>query len=236
MSEKMGRSGTETTKESVIGAVSRVADRIETNRSSGASRRGMSGPFVVIDLGPVAERFFGDSNSEGLEERAESALDAVNTGMQATSSSDRDGQSQGRGMLSRLFVVGLVVGLGYVLRRRGGSLGGVLRRATERMRSTADETADRTDEAADRTETVAGTAAQRIRETGEMAAQQVEQGSEMVATRIEEGGETASDRVEESGEMAADRMEEAADTAEETAEEAEQASAEMSDSGEETEE
>ena len=170
--------------------------------------------FLVIDVGAAAKRILrGRGAPTEAAELVEPALDI---------DVEAEKGSQGRGTLSRLFLLGVVVGLGYVLRSRSesGSVGEVVDTATERAQAVADETARRSGEIAQRTTAVTGQVADRIEQTGETAAERVEETGEMAADRIEETGEMAADTIQEGGETATDQIEEATETVEELEEEA----------------
>ena len=185
--------------------------------------------FLVIDVGAAANRLLRGRGAPS---------DAVETLVEPAADIDADEGGRGRGTLSRLFLLGVIVGLSYVLRSRSGSVGEVVGTATERAQSVADETARRSGEIAQRTTAVTGQVADRIEQTGETAADRIEETGEMAADRIEETGETAGDTIQESGEMATDQIEEATETVEEMEEEAigEGEEGQEGEEGEQTEE
>lgn len=168
---------------------------------------GMARTYLLVDLGAVVGKILGRRGASvgGSEPLAELAPDPETTG---------GGRGQGRSTLSKLFLLGAVVGIGYMMRRRSGSMNEVVDKATERAREVADETAMRSGEIAGRTETA----------------------SKEVADQIEEAGEMAAERVEEGGETAADQMEGAGETVENVEQKAEEKTEEMTDTGEEGEE
>lgn len=231
MSSILTRNRGETAGESMQGTESgplmqvlKVAIEESGMDASSASRgRKIARAFLVVDVGAAVNRLLRGRGgpSEAAETLVEPALE-IETG---------EGR-QGRGTLSKLFLAGVVVGLGYVLRSRSGSVGKVVDTATQRAQTVADETARRSGEIAQRTTAVTGQVAGRIEESGEMAAERIEQTGEMAAERIEGGGEMAADRIQESGEMATDQIEEATETVEEMEEEA----TSEGEEGEETEE
>ncbi|WP_137284930.1 hypothetical protein [Halorussus salinisoli] len=175
--------------------------------------------FLLVDLGAAMRYLRG---RRGGSEAAE-ALTELAPEVELEAESDEGGQ--GRGVLQRLFLLGVVVGLGYVLSRRSESMGQVVSQATDRARSVADQAEMRSGEMAGQTEAAAGEAADRIEETGGAV-------TDEAADRVREGGEMAADHVQESGEMAADEIEEAADATEEAEEKAEDTG---SESGEDEE-
>lgn len=189
----------------------------ESGMGASSASRGdkIARAFLVIDVGAAAKRLLRGRGgpTEAVETLVEPALDIEG---------EAEKGSQGRSTLSRLFLLGVVVGLGYVLRSRSGSgsVGEVVDTATERAQTVADETARRSGELAQRTTAVTGQVAERIEQTGETAAERVEETGEMAADRIEEGGEKAADTIQESGETATGQIEEATETVEEMEEEA----------------
>lgn len=189
----------------------------ESGMGASSASRGdkIARAFLVIDVGAAANRILRGRGAP---------TEAVETLVEPATDIEAEEGSQGRGTLSRLFLLGVVVGLGYVLRSRSESVGEVVDTATERAQTVADETARRSGEIAQRTTAVTGQVADRIEESGEMA-----------ADRIEEGGEKAADTIQESGEAATGQIEEATETVEEMEEEA-MSEGEESEESEETEE
>jgi hypothetical protein len=171
---------------------------------------GMARTYLLVDLGAVASRVLGrrGPSSEGAEALAELASEPE---------SDGGGRGQGRSTLSRLFLLGAVVGIGYMLSRRSGSMDEVVDKATERARSVADETAMRSGEIAGRTETATQEAAEKVEEAGEKAAESVEEGGEAAADQIEQAGETV-ENVEQQAEESAEEMTDTGEGGEETEE------------------
>jgi hypothetical protein len=183
--------------------------------------------FLLVDLGAAMNYLRG---RRGSSEATEALTEMVSEPELTETGGESNSGGQGRGTLSKLFLVGMVVGLGYMLRKRSGSVGQTVSQATDRAREVADETELRSGEMAGRTETVTEKAADRIEETGETVADEA-------ADRVRESGEMAADSVQESGEMAADEIEGAAEKTEEAEEKAEDAADEAtSGENEESEE
>ena len=185
--------------------VLRVAlEESETSASSASRGQKIARAFLVIDVGAAVNRLRRGRGapSEAAETLAEPATDI-----------EAEEGGKGRSTLSRLFLLGVVVGLGYVLRSRSGSgsesVGKVVDTATERAQTVADETARRSGEIAQRTTAVTGQVADRIEQTGETAADRIEDTGEMAADTIQEGGETATDQIEEATETVEEMEEEA---------------------------
>ncbi|WP_433623589.1 hypothetical protein [Halomicrococcus sp. NG-SE-24] len=177
--------------------------------------------FLLVDIGQAVRYFLGrDSRTSNVAEKTvEKALEArSDEATVSTSPTQETRERQSGGTLSKLLLVGVVVGLAYLLKSRSGSVDEAVGKTTEQLHSVADKTAVRSGEVAQRTEAVVGQAAEGIQETGEMAADQVETGTEEAADRVRESGETAADQVQEGGQTAADQIDEAAETAEETQE------------------
>lgn len=231
----------ETLREPVMRAFRVAMEESDAERST-ASRDGkIVRSFLLVDVGAALDYLRGRRRGGGTGSEAAETL----TEMVPEPETD-DG---GRGILSRVFLLGLVVGVGYVLRRRTGAGGRGVEEAADRAGSVADETAGTAGEAADQTTAVAEKVAERIQRGGEMTADRIQAGSEQLADTIQrQGGEAAghveaeskeaADRIETGGEEAADRIDEAAETAESAQERAEEAtdSSESSEGGEDNEE
>jgi hypothetical protein len=213
-------------RDPVVRAFRTMAD--DEERTAAGRDTGIARTFLLVDLGAAMNYLRG---RRGSSEAAEALTEMVSepgstSGLELQSESDGRGGG-GRGTLSKLFLVGMVVGLGYVLRQRSGSVGQTVSQATERARSVADRTERRSGEMAGRTEAATEKAADRIEETGETVADQA-------ADRVRESGEMAADRVQESGEMAADEIEGAAEKTEEAEEQAEEKADEVGSENEES--
>lgn len=231
--ESRGEQSSETSDQ-LVRAIEVVLEEAESGQSSGSRDRSILRPLLVVDLREAIRHLRGgrEGATEAIEQTAEEALSTEMTGDRRGSggSGRSDGsQGSGRGTLSKLFLVGVVVGLGYVMRKRSGSVGEAVTEATERVRGVADETERRSGEMAGRTEAAAGEAADRIEQTGETVADEA-------ADRVRESGQMAADSVQETGEMAADEMEGAAEKTEEAENKAEEKADEMDGSGDEDEE
>jgi hypothetical protein len=198
--ETSGESTNRAVREPIIRAFRMALENTESGRSSGSSGRGLARTFLLIDLGAAIGYLLGDrgSTSNGTDSIAEMVSEPASGA--GTEIQIEDQQSGGRSTLSKLFLLGAVVGIGYVLRTRMGSMDRVVDRATERARTVSDEAAMRSGEAAGRTETTAQEAAETIEETGDRAAERIQEGSEMAADRVEEGGQQAADQMESAGE------------------------------------
>lgn len=177
---------------------------IHVFRAEQAEGNGVLRPFLLVDLRPLFRYL----------RRGEREVPAIGeAATELARSADVEQQSDGGGgTLSKLFLLGIVVGLGYALRSRSRSRGG-----------SVDETAQRTAEEA---ETLADRAANTIQRRGEVAATRIEEGSEALAERIETTGEQTAEQIGEAGERiedveseAEERMEDVQEDAEETADE-----------------
>lgn len=179
---------------------------IRVVQSDDPDEAGLIRPFVVIDLRralrAVRQR---DASLPAVGEAADAASElASTTDGQSESGSADDSGGGGRGLLPSLFVAGVVVGLGYALRRRRSG------------RSPEDATEEAAEDAAEETRTIAERAASTIQQRGEMAATRIEAGTGAVAERIEERGDEVAGQIEESEEQ----LEEVESTAEEKVDEA----------------
>lgn len=112
----------------------------------------------------------------------------------------RTGSRRGRSMLPMLLVGVGIVAIGYLMRRRSGSVTEMAGTASEGIKRAADMTAERT-------ERMTGSAAERVREQGQKMTSRTESMSENTAERIKVGGEDAADQIEKGGEEVGDRME-----------------------------
>ncbi|WP_440005490.1 hypothetical protein [Halomicrococcus sp. SG-WS-1] len=238
LSDEGGESKTESAVDAVPESVLRTLKVAMEESESGETRNGkIVRTFLLVDVGEAVRYLRGRNGktSEVAEKTVEKAIDAGSD--ETTTSTSPAQESQGRGMLSRLLLVGAVVGLGYLLKSRSGPVDEAVSKTTEQLHSVADKTAVRSGEVAQRTEAVVGQAAEGIQETGEMAADQVETGTEEAADRVRESGETAADQVQEGGQKAADQVQEggqkAADQIDEAAETAEETQEQQGDEGEE---
>jgi hypothetical protein len=160
---------------------------VQVVQSEDPDESGLIRPFVVIDLRSalraVRRR---DASLPGVDEATEAASELAPSSAEQTDSEPSGG---GRSRLRALFVAGVVVGLGYALRRRAGE-------------ASVDESPEEAaEEAAEGTRTIAERAATTIQQRGEMAASRIEEGSGAIAERIEEGGDEAAEQIKESGEQ-----------------------------------
>lgn len=150
--------------------------------------------FLLIDITEAIRDLLGEeeTKSKTAERTLKKAVDTEPD--KATTSTQSD--DQGRGILSKLLLLGAVVGVGYVLKSRSGSMdkNKILRKVSDQAQSVADETTKRSSKIAERTGTV----------------------TEQTSEKIQQGGETAADQVQEEGQKAADQINKAAETAENT--------------------
>ena len=232
MSEILSRDTEERRGERTSDPMMRMFEVAAGESESGDGR--MVRPFLLVDLAAALDYLRGTRGgtgrlladgvertllSQSSEAESRRARGGRSRGESRRGSPDgernRRGESSGSGtsVLPRLFLVGAVVGLAYVLRKRSGSVDEVASKATDRARSVADRTARRSGEAAGRAETMTDEAADTIRERGETAAEAVQEGSETAAEQVEEGGERAADQIEGAGET----VEEVEEKAEEKA-------------------
>jgi hypothetical protein len=211
--ETSERSMEGTVREPVVRAFRMALEDAEMGGASGSKGSGLARTFLLIDLGAAVGYLLGNRGSKSGNAGAIAEM-VSEPASQSRTEIGTEQQSGGRSTLSKLFLLGAVVGIGYVLRTRMGSMDRAIDEATERARTVADETAMRSGEIAGRTETVS-------RET---------------ADRLEGTSETAAERVEEAGEMAADEIEKAGETVEEAEQQMEEQAEEMTEGGKETDE
>lgn len=165
------------------------------------------GPYLLIDLGAIAGRLRGTARSADVGETA--AELAPEPG------DDEDAESSGRGLLSKLLLVGVVAAIALVLRRRSGGV--------EDPEETAESLAQR--------------AASTIQQRGELAAERIEEGSQTVAERIEERGDQVSEAaqtVETVEERATETVEDVQEGAAEVAEDVQEGAEEVQETAAET--
>lgn len=146
-------------------------------------------PFLVIDLRRALQTVREiDTPVPGIDQAAEAASELAgddDNQSKSSSQSESEQEPSGRGLLSKLFVLGVVVGIGYALRKR-------------RSGRSVDEAAE---EAAEETQTIAERAASTVQRRGEVAASRIEEGTGAIAERIEETGEESAQQIQESGEQ-----------------------------------
>ena len=173
LSRESERASSKTAGERLARALTLVRERAGSDGTGGRA-------FLVVDLGVVGRRLLGRRGpaTESVDSSVEQVLDPP-----VERRSEEGGG--GRGLFATLFVLGAVVGVGYVLQRRTGSNG---------------DLGERADELADSVETGSENVAEQVRERGERA-----------ADRLEEAGETA----EEFQTDAEERVDEMTDEGEE---------------------
>lgn len=174
-------------------AIKVALEGAKANQSSESQNRRLVRAFLLVDLGAVGGSLLGNRHSTSMatETLTEVASEPVE---------DHGRQGRGRGVLSKLVLFGVIIGLGAILRTRLGSRDQVVTEATDRAQSVADETAMRSGEAAGRTEAITEKTAGMIETGGETAAEGIEAGSTTVADRIRVSGEQTADQIEGVGE------------------------------------
>lgn len=173
----------------------------------GEETSGPTGPYLLIDLGAIAGRLRGTARSTDVGETA--ADIAPEPG------DDGDAESSGRGLLPKLLLVGVAVGIALALRQRSGGV--------EDPEETAESLAQR--------------AASTIQQRGELAAERIEEGSQTVAERIEERGDHVSETaqtVETVEERATETVEDVQEGAAEVAEDVQAGAEEVQETAAET--
>jgi paraquat-inducible protein B len=186
----------ETVEEAVEGTVGEQLVRVIEARDEGEG--GMIRPFLVIDLRSAVGKLRQSERSvPGLDE----ATDAASELASETKGTEQSQQDTGRGLLSSLFVAGVIIGLGYAMRKRGGSTQTSPQEKTERTAQ----------EAAQQTESLAERAANTIQQRGEVAASRIEESTQAIAGRIEEGGQQTAEQIDRGGQQAAEKMDQTSD-------------------------
>jgi hypothetical protein len=173
-------------------------------RSEDPDESGLIRPFVVLDLRSALRSVRrSDAPVPGIDQAAAAASELTSEGDLGTDSGSQSGDADsGRGLLTRLFLAGLVAGAVYGIRNRRQS-----------GTPSVDEAAE---EAADETQTLAERAASTIQQRGEVAASRIEEGTDALAERIEDTGTETARQIQETGEQ----IDEVESQAEETVEEA----------------
>ncbi|WP_227778051.1 hypothetical protein [Haladaptatus pallidirubidus] len=209
---------------------------MEENDPEAAQNDKMVRTFLLVDINQAIRYLLGNdrATSSNTEQIAKQALNTEAKEM--TSSAQPEQKSEGQSTVSKLLLVGTVIGLGYILKSKSKAMNKVVSKTTDQAHSIADKTTKRSDEMAQQTKAVAGQAAQRIQERGETAADQVEAGTKEAAEQVDKRGEIAADQIQEGSEKAADKIDEAAETVESTQEQQEEADEERSNEDEQSEE
>ena len=218
-------------------AVREAMEEAEAERERDSGGRGIPGTVLLLGVGVaigylLRGRGMGILGPFGAMSEREEPSAAPRTRPEPTAEPDEPeaaDDSSGRGLLSRVLVIGAIVGIGYLLRSRTDAVDRLAAGVRTKAGMAAEETEAYTEELAEETETMA-----------EEAAERVAVGGETVADRIETGGEELAEEVEEAGEELAEEVEEAGERAEEMEEEMEEAAEEMrgseNDEDEESEE
>lgn len=196
-------------------AIKVALEGVKANQSTESQDRRLVHAFLLVDLGAVGGSLLGNRHSP-------STATETLTKVVSEPAEDHGRRGRGRGVLSKLFLFGLVIGLGAILRTRLRSKDQVVSEATDRAQSVADETAMRSGEAAGQTEAITEKTAAMIEESGETAAERIEAGSTTVADRIRTSGEQTADQIEEVGETVENVEEKAEEAASGTDNESEQ--------------
>lgn len=208
------------TSDSLARAFEIVLEETESGRATRFQDGRVVRPFLLVDLraalNSVRKRRGG--TVDAVENRVEETLQTgTSFGERDRGKGGRERDEGGRGALSKMFLVGALVGIGYMMRKRPEAVRKVVTRVTNRARSVAEQTEMRSGEIAQQTERTSDDVADQIEESGETVADEA-------ADQVREVGETAADSVQEGGEMAGDQIEEAAETAENVEEKAEETS------------
>ena len=175
----------------IVRASKMVLDGAKATQSSGLQDRRLVHAFLLVDLGAVGGSLLRNNRSTSTETLSEVASEPAG---------DYGRRGRERGVLSKLVLFGVIIGLGAILRTRVGSRDQAVNEATDKAQSVADETAMRSGEAAGRTEAITEKTAAMIEASGETAAERIEEGSTTVADRIRASGEQTADQIEEVGE------------------------------------
>jgi len=105
-------------------------------------------------------------------------------------------ESGGRGIVSKLLLVGTVVGIGYVLKSRSGSVDEVVSEATEQVQSVTEKTIGESDQADEKVEEVA----EKAEEASEIAAEGIESTGEDVSEQVDEAAKDLEEETEDDDE------------------------------------
>lgn len=231
-------------------ATEQVVHLLQSDELEGRQTEGSEGPFLLVDLGALLRRI-GQRDDGGVVTEAASQV-------APTDGADRGG----RGLRSKLAVLGVSLGIGWAVRR--------LRRGRQGRRSSREATGRATDLIADRTGSDGGDARSHSRYTlpilgltlgigfallrrrgssgepvegesppeateniAQRTAQTIQRRGEVVAERIESGTESLAEQIETGGETASHRMVETEQRAGEMREEAEETAEDVRDDAEE---
>ena len=142
---------------------------------------------------PTRSRSSGSSEDEMGTELQEAMTDAIRESDDKIIEIRPANTSRGRGKFSLIALIGVVIAVGYWLRKS--------QRPTDKLQRAASETADRTKHVTEQ-------AADRIQERGETVAERVEEESQHVSEQVEQTGETVAEETEKVGEKAAENEDE----------------------------
>jgi hypothetical protein len=187
--EMVSKSMENAVREPVKDAFKEMMEEADAERRSRSRGRRFVRTLTVLGIGAAV--------GYALEGGAPMPED-VETADQSEQDVDAEGSDGGgRGLLPRLILGGTVLGVGYALKSRSGSVDEVVDQATEQVQTVADQTVGATDQAADKVTAVTGQAAEEIEETGEEAAETLEEGGEEAADQIEEVAEGEDEQSED---------------------------------------
>lgn len=208
-------------REPIKGAVKEAMEEAEAERSSNAGRRRVPRTLVLVGLGAAigyvlrgrGMGFLGPFGSTAGREESPPAT--VTTRPEPTKPAEESDTAAdaGRGIVSKLLMVGAIVALGYLLRTRTDSIDQLTTSVKQKTGMMADETAEYTEDVAEETEAMTEEVADRVAAGGETVAERIERGSEEMASEIEASGEGAAEQLEETGEQAEEMGTEAEESA-----------------------
>lgn len=178
--------------------------------SGGSSEGGLSGPFLLVDLGAIVDSFRGSGAADVGESAAEIATDP-------------DEGTSGRSTLTKIVVVGTALGVAYALSSRVRSVDEPVDETESIARKAANTIQQRGELAADRLEEGSRTVAQRIDEGTDRTTDRVDEATETVETVEEKASETVEDVEEGASELAEDVEENASELAEDVREDVDEA-------------
>jgi len=166
----------------------------ERAQRAGRSRtRRFFGTLLLISIGATVgyllqrRRTDTDSIAEDLEPITESEPEIGEEPVE---------ESGGRGIVSKLLLVGTVVGIGYVLKSRSGSVDEVVSEATEQVQSVTEKTIGESDQADEKVEEVA----EKAEEASEIAAEGIESTGEDVSEQVDEAAKDLEEETEDDDE------------------------------------
>lgn len=171
----------------------------------GSSGGGLTGPFLLVDLGAFVNSIRGTAGDADSSVVGEAAAELA---------PETEDEGSGRSTLSRVLFLGAALGVAYALSSRLRSVDDPAEETENLAQKAANTIQQRGELAAERIEEGSQTVAERIEERGDETASRISEASETVEGVEETASETVDDVEEGASETAEDVKEDASETAE----------------------